>query len=148
MRRRLARRSLQSGCTMGRKSTDIRNTRDTEWKWHTVYTVYKLYTYILYIRNVRERKARPTKSGKNSSVKSRGWINEYSRANNTTRFSSARGIDLYYFHEHPRHDLFFGLFATTGEVFFYTEGVNSSLYRTRKARIYHWTVAAKRYSSW
>jgi len=35
-----------------------------------------------------------------------------------------------YFHEHPRHDLFFGLFATTGEVFFYREGVKSSLYRT------------------
>ena len=29
---------------------------------------------------------------------------------------------MYYLHEHPRHDLFFGLFATTGEVFFYREG--------------------------
>ena len=47
--------------------------------------------------------------GKNSSVKSRGWINEYPHANNTTRSSAS--IDLYYFHEHPRHDPFRRLFC-------------------------------------
>jgi len=82
--------------------------------------------------------------GKKSSVKSRGWINEYPHANNTTRSSASRGIDLYYFHEHPRHDPFRRLFATTGEVFLYREGVKFSLYRTRKARFYHWIVAARR----
>ena len=64
-----------------------------------------------YVRHDQRNRA------KKSSAKSRGWINEISCANNTTRFSSARGTDIYYFHEHPRHDLFFGLFATTGEVF-------------------------------
>ena len=49
--------------------------------------------------------------GKNSSVKSRGWINKYPHANNTTRSSASRGIDLYYSHEHPRHDPFRRLFC-------------------------------------